>query len=102
MLTSPDFKELLRLFGAHNVRYLIVGGYAVMKYTEPRFTKDLDLWIPEIQSMGLRWLALSGSLSRAIPEDFLKGLVDAGIEPILLLDRDPIRPVGCHVGPPCE
>ncbi|MBN1506278.1 MAG: hypothetical protein JW955_05505 [Sedimentisphaerales bacterium] len=29
----------------HKVRYLVVGGYAVMKYTEPRFTKDLDLWI---------------------------------------------------------
>jgi hypothetical protein len=29
----------------HEVRYLVVGGYAVMKYTEPRFTKDLDLWI---------------------------------------------------------
>ena len=23
----------------------MVGGYAVMKYTEPRYTKDLDLWI---------------------------------------------------------
>jgi hypothetical protein len=22
-----------------------VGGYAVMKYTEPRYTKDLDIWI---------------------------------------------------------
>ncbi|MBN1973250.1 MAG: hypothetical protein JW787_06400 [Sedimentisphaerales bacterium] len=29
----------------HKVRYLVVGGYAVMRYTEPRFTKDLDLWI---------------------------------------------------------
>lgn len=45
MLTSPDFKELLSLFKKHNVRYLVVGGYAVMKYTEPRFTKDLDLWV---------------------------------------------------------
>ena len=45
MLTSPDFKELLSLFKKHRVRYLVVGGYAVMKYTEPRFTKDLDLWI---------------------------------------------------------
>lgn len=42
MLTSPDFKELLSLFKKHKVRYLIVGGYAVMRYTEPRFTKDLD------------------------------------------------------------
>lgn len=45
MLTNPDFKELLNLFKKNNCRYLIVGGYAVMKYTEPRFTKDLDLLI---------------------------------------------------------
>ncbi len=41
MLTSPDFKELLSLFKKYEVRYMIVGGYAVMRYTEPRFTKNL-------------------------------------------------------------
>lgn len=46
MLSSPDFKELLKLFIDHEVRYLVVGGYAVMRYTEPRFTKDLDIWVP--------------------------------------------------------
>lgn len=45
MLTSPDFRELLSLLKKHKVRYLVVDGYAVMKYTEPRFTRDLDLWI---------------------------------------------------------
>lgn len=45
MLTSLDFKELLSTLAKHRVRYLVVGGYAVMRYTEPRFTKDLDLWI---------------------------------------------------------
>ena len=45
MLTSPDFKELLNIFKKHNIRYLVVGGYAVMKYSEPRFTKDLDILI---------------------------------------------------------
>jgi hypothetical protein len=45
MLTSPDFKELLKIFEKHNIRYLIVGGYAVMKYSEPRFTKDIDVLI---------------------------------------------------------
>lgn len=45
MLTSPDLKELLNLFRKYNVKYLVVGGYAVMRYTEPRFTKDLDLLI---------------------------------------------------------
>jgi hypothetical protein len=45
MLTSSDFKELLRIFEKHKIRYLVVGGYAVMKYSEPRFTKDLDVFI---------------------------------------------------------
>lgn len=42
---TPDFKELLSIFNEHKVRYLIVGAYAVMKYTEPRYTKDLDVWV---------------------------------------------------------
>ena len=45
MLTSPDFRELLKIFEKRKIRYLIVGGYAVMKYSEPRFTKDLDVFI---------------------------------------------------------
>lgn len=42
---SPDFKEILFTFNEHKVRYLIVGAHAVMKYSEPRFTKDLDIWV---------------------------------------------------------
>jgi uncharacterized nucleotidyltransferase DUF6036 len=45
MLTYPDFKELLSIFKSNEVRYLIVGGYAVMRYTEPRFTKNPDVLI---------------------------------------------------------
>lgn len=45
MLTNPNFKELLSLFKKHRCEYLVVGGYAVMKYSEPRFTKDLDIVI---------------------------------------------------------
>ena len=40
-----DFKELLKSFNAHKVKYLIVGGYAVSFYAQPRATKDLDLFI---------------------------------------------------------
>jgi predicted nucleotidyltransferase len=49
MVDNPHFKELLQKFTANEVEYLIVGGYAVMKYTEPRFTKDLDLWVNNSQ-----------------------------------------------------
>lgn len=45
MLISSEFSELLKLFVKNEVRFLLVGGYAVMKYAEPRFTKDIDLWI---------------------------------------------------------
>jgi hypothetical protein len=45
MSVSSDFKDLLRLFNDYRVKYLIIGGYAVIKYAEPRYTKDLDLWI---------------------------------------------------------
>ena len=45
MFVNSDFTDLLRLFNANNVRYLIIGGYAVIQYAEPRYTKDLDVWI---------------------------------------------------------
>ncbi len=40
-----DFKDLLSVFLAHGVKYLIVGGYAVSFHGQPRATKDLDLFI---------------------------------------------------------
>ena len=40
-----DFKDLLSAFHAHNVKYLVVGGYAVSFHSQPRVTKDLDLFI---------------------------------------------------------
>jgi len=41
----PDFRELLRSFRAHGVKYLIVGGYAVSFHAQPRATKDLDIFV---------------------------------------------------------
>ena len=45
MAENPHFRELLQRLNEFEVRYLIVGGYAIMKYTEPRYTKDLDVWV---------------------------------------------------------
>lgn len=45
MFVNSDFTDLLRLFNDNGVRYLVIGGYAVIQHAEPRFTKDLDLWI---------------------------------------------------------
>lgn len=40
-----DFEELLSALSAERSDFLIVGAYAVMKYSEPRYTKDLDIWV---------------------------------------------------------
>jgi hypothetical protein len=42
---NSDFKDLLRIFAEEQVEYLVVGAYAVIHYTQPRYTKDIDLWI---------------------------------------------------------
>jgi hypothetical protein len=76
MAESPNFKELLRAFNERKVEYLIVGGYAVMKYSEPRFTKDLDVWIrnsPENAAKVYEALAEFGAPLQKdglVPEDF--------------------------------
>lgn len=45
MFVNSDFSDLLRIFNDHSVKYLVIGGYAVVQYAEPRFTKDLDVLI---------------------------------------------------------
>jgi hypothetical protein len=41
-----DHKDLLSVFHARGVKYLIVGGYAVIYYAQPRFTKNIVLGCP--------------------------------------------------------
>lgn len=45
MEVQKDFKELLELFNAHDVAYVIVGGYALAFHGAPRFTGDIDLYV---------------------------------------------------------
>lgn len=40
-----DFKELLNILLNHEVKFLVVGGYAVAFHGHPRFTGDIDIWI---------------------------------------------------------
>jgi hypothetical protein len=74
MLQSRDFKELLKLLEKHEVRYLVVGGYAVMLYSEPRWTKDLDLWIaidpPNARAVFRALQEFGAPLANLTEEDF--------------------------------
>ena len=45
MNLNQDFQEFVKLFVAHEVEFLIVGGYALAAHGHPRYTKDLDVWV---------------------------------------------------------
>lgn len=44
---------------------------------------DLHRWIPELQALNAGWLTLLGPTDRAIPEAFIRALIDTGIQPII-------------------
>ena len=74
MLVNSDFKELLSILNDKGVKYLVIGGYAVIKYAEPRYTKDLDLWVladaNNAQAIFSALRAFGAPLSNLTPDDF--------------------------------
>jgi hypothetical protein len=71
---NQDFVDLLRAFIAADVRFLIVGAYALALHGRPRATGDLDVWIdatPENAARVMRALAAFGApLTDVSVEDF--------------------------------
>ena len=90
MEVQPDFKELLGLFNAHHVDYLIVGGYALAFHGAPRFTGDLDLFVkPDPQNAQRILEALNDfgfGLLGLTREDFIQPerVVQLGVPPVRL------------------
>ncbi len=50
---------------------------------------DLDIWLPRLKSLGAGWLVLNAPPEYAIPEPFICGLVDNGIQPVLHFHLQP-------------
>lgn len=88
MSTSSDFRDLLFELSAAKAKFIVVGAYAVMHYTEPRYTKDLDIWIePTVRNAQRVRLALGkfGAPLRRITVDDLCApdmVVQIGVEPV--------------------
>ena len=45
IVLPPDFKDFLKLIKSKNIKYLLIGGYAVGYHGYPRATNDMDIWI---------------------------------------------------------
>ena len=87
MPANPDFKDLFRLFSEEGVEYLVIGAHAVIFYAEPRYTKDLDLWVnPTSANAAKVWTVLSrfgAPLTGVSEEDFANAdiVYQVGMEP---------------------
>lgn len=44
-MLNQDFKEFLKSLNDNQVKYLVIGAYALAVHGHPRYTKDLDIWI---------------------------------------------------------
>jgi hypothetical protein len=45
MEVQEDFRDFLALLNAHEVKFMIVGGYALAFHGAPRFTGDIDVFV---------------------------------------------------------
>ena len=76
MKTEKDFEELLKLFNKNKVKYCIVGAYAVAFYAEPRYTKDMDIFVEPDKDNARR---------------IIKSLEEFGFKSLTLKEKDFIR-----------
>lgn len=74
-ILNRDFREFIESLNDNNVRYLVIGGYAVAFHGYPRHTKTIDIWIepaPENAASMIKALDQFGFGSLGLrPEDFL-------------------------------
>lgn len=87
-LLTPDFREFLGFLNQNQVRYLLIGGYAVGLHGHPRYTKDLDIWVEASQENAEKVIKAIGAFGftslELQSEDFLKPgmFVQIGYPPV--------------------
>ena len=88
MKTEKDYEEFLELLNKHNVRYCVIGAFALAFHARPRYTKDIDILVESTTDNAKRLLiALDefgfGSLNLTV-EDFVTqgNIIQLGYEPV--------------------
>ena len=75
---SPDFKELLLAFNAHDVEYLVVGAHALAAHGHVRATKDLDVWVHPNRANAERVLAALSDFGAPLAGLTIDDLINPG------------------------
>jgi hypothetical protein len=83
-----DFRDFLKLLNFHEVKYLLVGGFAVGYHGYPRATGDMDIWIAvtskNAQKMVIVLQEFGFNIPQLSPDLFLKRrqVIRMGMPPI--------------------
>ena len=91
MAENPHYKELLQLLNQFEVEYLIVGGFAVMKYGEPRYTKDLDVWVCNSAQNSIRLVAALKEFGAPLDQNGVNAETFAGKQVVYQIGVAPVR-----------
>ncbi len=87
MPANQDYKDLFKLLLDEKVSYLIVGAHAVVFYTEPRYTKDMDILVQPSEENAKRvykvLMQFGAPLKNITVKDFIDPdmIYQIGIEP---------------------
>lgn len=88
MNVEKDYEEFIALLNAGNVRYAIVGSFAVAVHARPRYTKDMDILVEPTRENAERLLRALKAFGFDSPDltadDFLDPdcVVQLGSEPV--------------------
>ncbi|MDP2317990.1 MAG: hypothetical protein Q8O42_01440 [Acidobacteriota bacterium] len=86
-MVNPDFRDLFAALNEAGASYLVVGAHAVAFYAEPRYTKDLDIWVDASPGNAPRILAalqaFGAPLTGVTEADFHRpgAVLQIGVEP---------------------
>jgi hypothetical protein len=86
---NSGFKELLCIFNEGGVRYLIAGGQATIDSTEPRFTKDYDVWVEPSEENAERVLVALARFGAPVGGVAVKEFATPGL--IFMMGVPPMR-----------
>jgi len=91
MAENPHYKELLQVLNEFEVEYLIVGGFAVMKYGEPRYTKDLDVWVHNSNQNAIRLVSALRKFGAPLGNDGITEQTFSGKQVVYQIGVAPVR-----------
>jgi hypothetical protein len=87
-VVSQDYEDLFSTLNAHKIKYLVIGAHAVAFYSRPRFTKDVDVWIPAVlndpERVHTALKAFGAPLQGIAPADFQDPsmMLQIGVAPV--------------------